>query len=69
PPLVQGTHDAEAGGSRSRARSSLGQAQVQVPDAEDDYDAAQYLNDNAEYAEDEPEALMTVNYVMFLVLF
>ncbi|MCI59186.1 hypothetical protein A2U01_0080441, partial [Trifolium medium] len=41
PPPVQGTHDAEAGGSRSRARSRLGQAQVQVPDAQDEYDAAQ----------------------------
>ncbi|MCI36158.1 hypothetical protein A2U01_0057380, partial [Trifolium medium] len=55
PPPVQGTHDAEAGGSRTRARSRLGQAQVRVPDAEDDYDAAQYLNDDAEYAKDEPE--------------
>ncbi|MCI75224.1 hypothetical protein A2U01_0096492, partial [Trifolium medium] len=31
PPPMQGTHDVEAGGSRSRARSRLGQAPV--PDA------------------------------------
>ncbi|MCI15651.1 hypothetical protein A2U01_0036789 [Trifolium medium] len=53
-PLVQGTYDAEAGGSRSHTRSRLGRAQVQVPDAEDDYDAGQYLNDDTEWAE-EPE--------------
>ncbi|MCI47693.1 hypothetical protein A2U01_0068935, partial [Trifolium medium] len=32
PPLVQGTHDAESGGSRSRARLRLGQAPVEDVD-------------------------------------
>ncbi|MCI64036.1 hypothetical protein A2U01_0085293, partial [Trifolium medium] len=54
PPPVQGTHDAETGGLRSHARSRLGQAPV--PDAQDDFDADEFLNDDAEYAEDEPEA-------------
>ncbi|MCI23161.1 hypothetical protein A2U01_0044339, partial [Trifolium medium] len=52
PPSAQGTHDAEAGGSRSRARSRLGQAQVEVPDDEDVDDAGQYLNDDTEWAEE-----------------
>ncbi|GAU37153.1 hypothetical protein TSUD_293110 [Trifolium subterraneum] len=47
-PLVRGTHDAEAGGSRSRAR-------LPVPDVEDDFDAGEYLNELAHY-DDKPEA-------------
>ncbi|MCI38994.1 hypothetical protein A2U01_0060223, partial [Trifolium medium] len=52
PPPVQGKHDAEAGGSRSRARSRLGQAHVQVPDAGDVDVASKYLNDDAEWSEE-----------------
>ncbi|MCI97330.1 hypothetical protein A2U01_0118631, partial [Trifolium medium] len=39
---AQGTHDAEAGGSRSCARSRLGQTLV----AQDDFDAGQFINEN-----------------------
>jgi hypothetical protein len=46
---AQGTHDAEAGGSRSRARSRLGQTSV----AQDDFDADQFINEDADYAEPE----------------
>jgi hypothetical protein len=54
--LVQGTHDAEAGGSggsRSRAQSRLGQPHGDVPAAQPDFDANQYINYRAEYAEDQ----------------
>ncbi|MCI62029.1 hypothetical protein A2U01_0083286, partial [Trifolium medium] len=46
---AQGTHDDEAGGSRSRAQSHLGQASV----AQDDFDADQFINEDADYAEPE----------------
>ncbi|MCI62653.1 hypothetical protein A2U01_0083910, partial [Trifolium medium] len=49
PPPAQGTHDAEAGGSRTRARSRLGQAPM--ADAQNDFDVDQFLNDDAEYGE------------------
>lgn len=59
--VVQGSHDNEAGGSggsrsRARSRSRLGQAHVDAPVAEPDFDANQYINDDAEYAEDTNEA-------------
>ncbi|XP_045802399.1 uncharacterized protein LOC123895983 [Trifolium pratense] len=49
PTPARGTHDAEAGGSRTRTRSRLGQAQ----NVEDDFDADQFLNQDAEYGEPE----------------
>ncbi|MCI53950.1 hypothetical protein A2U01_0075197, partial [Trifolium medium] len=58
PPPVQGTHDAEAGGSGgSRARSRLGQAPVAdaQDDAQDDFDADQFLNDEADFDADDFE--------------
>ncbi|CAJ2676325.1 unnamed protein product [Trifolium pratense] len=48
---ARGTHDAEAGGSRTRTRSRLGQAQNAAED--DDFDADQFLNQDAEYGEPE----------------
>ncbi|PNX65052.1 hypothetical protein L195_g062410, partial [Trifolium pratense] len=41
----QGTHDAEAGGSHTRARSRLGQSSV----AQDEFDADQFLNAGFDY--------------------
>lgn len=48
-PLFVGTDDAEAGGSRSRTP----RAQVQAPVVDQDHDAGQYLNEDANWAEQE----------------
>ncbi|KAK2356233.1 hypothetical protein QL285_093582 [Trifolium repens] len=50
--LVQGTHDAEAGasgGSRTRSRVR----RVEEPVAQPDFDTNEYINDDADYAEDQ----------------
>ncbi|KAK2392512.1 hypothetical protein QL285_065864 [Trifolium repens] len=49
PAAVEGRHDAEAGGSRSRTR----RAQVDPPD--EAFDAGQFLDDNANWEEAEPQ--------------
>jgi hypothetical protein len=49
PAAVEGCHDAEAGGSRSRTR----RAQVDAPD--EAFDAGQFLDDNANWEEAEPQ--------------
>ena len=49
PPPVEGRHDAESGASRSRTR----RAQVDAPD--EGFDAGQFLDDNANWEEAEPQ--------------
>lgn len=48
-PLFVGIDDAEAGGSRSRTP----RAQVQAPVVDQDHDAGEYLNEDANWAEQE----------------
>ncbi|KAK2363244.1 protein MAIN-LIKE [Trifolium repens] len=50
--LVQGTHDAEtgaSGGSRTRSRAR----RVEEPVAQPEFDADEYINDDADYVEDQ----------------
>jgi hypothetical protein len=50
--LVQGTHDGEAGASIS-SRSQSRARHVEEPVAQPDFDANQYINDDADYVEDQ----------------
>jgi hypothetical protein len=60
--LVQGTHDGEAGasvGSRSRSR----RGRVEEPVAQPDFDTNEYINDDADYAEEQaPPAPQRVDF-------